>query len=56
MNVAERPADIALRCDFEGKIEQIIYDELGLGAEISPDQSLTTLVDRASFQKVLTSR
>ncbi len=53
MEVAERPAGTALRCDFEGKIEQFIYDELGLAAEFSPGQSLTMLVDRASFQKTL---
>ena len=53
MKVAERPAGVALTCDFEGKIEQIIYDELGLTAEFSPGQSLTMLVDRASFQKTL---
>jgi signal transduction histidine kinase len=53
MKVADRPAGVALTCDFEGKIEQIIYDELGLTAEFSPRQSLTMLVDRASFQKTL---
>jgi signal transduction histidine kinase len=53
MEAAKKPAGIAFRCDFEGKIEQIIYDELGLAAEFSPGQSLTTLVDRASFQKTL---
>jgi signal transduction histidine kinase len=53
MEAAEKPAGIALQCDFEGKIEQIIYDELGFSAEFSSGQSLTTLVDRASFQKTL---
>ena len=29
MEVAERPAGTVLKCDFEGKIEQFIYDDNG---------------------------
>lgn len=53
MSTAYEATGLALLCDLDGTIHQVIRDELGLAERVEPGRSLTSLVDRASFQKAL---
>lgn len=42
---------IALLCDVQGRIKQLLHDELGLGARVEPGQLIVTLFDPDSMEK-----
>jgi signal transduction histidine kinase len=51
MSREERPAGIAIRCDWKGTVLDLLRDELGIGSAIAPGQHFTALVDRESLDK-----
>ncbi len=53
MKSKEQAGGIALLCDLDGTIRQVVRDELELGERVAPGRSLTMLVDRGSLQKTL---
>jgi len=48
---AERPEGIAVLCDRQGNIRQIVRDGLGVTAGAAPGQPLTVLIDLHSAEK-----
>jgi len=53
MSPARRPAGIALLCDQDGNILQLIQDDLGLSIRPECGAPFPVLVDRASLSKAL---
>ena len=53
MTFDRQTAGIALLCDRQGNILQVIRDELGLGERAVPGHPLTLVVDRESLGKAL---
>lgn len=51
MNVQKEPSGIALLCDREGHILQIVRDELGMTEGVQAGQNFTSLVDAESLKK-----
>jgi hypothetical protein len=51
MSREERPAGIAIRCDWKGTVLDLLRDEMGIGSAIAPGQHFTALVDRESLDK-----
>ena len=51
MSVAERSAGIALLCDAQGIVLEVVRDELGLGERLVPGQSFTDIADGESLEK-----
>jgi signal transduction histidine kinase len=51
MNAQTEPAGIALLCDREGKIVQVVRDELGVAAGVRAGQPFTEFVDAESIKK-----
>jgi two-component system, OmpR family, sensor kinase len=51
MSAAETPAGIALLCDAQGTILEVVRDELGLGERLAPGQSFTDIPDSESREK-----
>jgi signal transduction histidine kinase len=54
MELASQAAGIALWCDQEGTILQIVRDDLGMAADLVPGRPFALGVDRASLSKALT--
>jgi two-component system, OmpR family, sensor kinase len=54
MNVRAEPTGIALLCDREGNIAQVVRDELGVAEGVQPGQPFTALVDAESLKKAET--
>jgi len=53
MSLSEPAGGVALLCDLEGTVRQVIRDELGATKKLSLGRPLTLWVDRASRQKAL---
>lgn len=53
MSFSEPAGGIALLCDIDGTVRQVIRDELGATEKLSLGRPLTLWVDRASRQKAL---
>jgi two-component system, OmpR family, sensor kinase len=51
MSVAERSAGIALLCDAQGTVLEVVRDELGLGERLTPGQSFADIADGESLEK-----
>ncbi len=54
MNVQSEPAGIALLCDREGNVVQIVRDELGVAQSIRAGQPFAAIVDAESITKAET--
>ncbi len=46
-------ARVALLCDTQGTVLQVIHDGLGLGDQVAPGRPLALAVDRGSLSKIL---
>ena len=51
MNPEKAPIGMALRCDLQGAIQQVIRDEVGLPAQVVPEQPFNRVVDSGSIEK-----
>jgi len=53
VDAREQLAGLALACDEQGIILEVLRDELGVADRVAPGRSLTLVVDRGSFEKAL---
>jgi two-component system, OmpR family, sensor kinase len=50
-DILEQPAGIALMCDLQGAVIEVVRDELGLGDRLAPGRAFTEIADDESQEK-----
>lgn len=47
------PSGFVIQCSLEGRLIKIIHDQIGVSAAFAPGSSLSSIVDRENFRKML---